>query len=131
MAWMISEIASSPGIRFLKPDAAGIEQQQHGAEAALSGAVAGGPQQAHELRAMDFAERAAEKPAVLRRHEDLLAIKAAAAHHDAVIERACEVELGKVRAHGALLRPKKLDEALGVEQPGDALAGRGLVPIRW
>jgi hypothetical protein len=44
----------------------------------------------------------------------------AAAHHNAVVEGAREIELGEVRAHGALLGPEELDEALRVEEPGGA-----------
>src|SRR6202167_6299542 len=113
------------GIRLLKADAAGIEQQQHGAGAVRSGAVARSPQQTDELCAMDFAKCAPEKPPLLRGQQNLLAIEAAAADHDAVIERTREIKLGKMRAHGTLLRPKELNEALRVEQPGDALAGGG------
>ena len=79
---------------------------------------------------MDLTERTPQEAALLRRDEDLLAVEAAAAHHDAVVEGAREIELGEVRAHGALLGPEELDEALRVEQPGDALAGGGFVPIR-
>src|SRR5438132_4411646 len=118
------------GIRLLKPDAAGIEQQQYGEGTAPFGAVARGPQQADEFRAMDLAERTPQEAALLRRDKDLLAIEAAAAHHDAVVEGAREIELGEVRAHGVLLGADELGEAFRVEQPGDALAGRGFVPIR-
>ncbi len=123
------------GIRLLKPDAAGIEQQQHGPWAIPFGAtpaspVARGPQQTEELRSMDLAECAPQEAPLLRRNEDLLAVETAAAHDDAIVEGAREIELGEVRAHGALLGPEELDEAFGVEQSRDALAGRGFVPIR-
>src|SRR5258706_6382463 len=54
------------GIRLLQADAAGIEQQQHGARAARSGGVARSPQQTDEFCAMGFAECAPEKPPLLR-----------------------------------------------------------------
>src|ERR1700722_315936 len=111
------------GIRLLKADAAGIEQQQHGARAARSGAVARSPQQTDEFCAMHFAERAPEDPPLLSCHEDFLAIEAAAAHHDAIVEGAREVELGEVRAHGALLGPKEFAETVCIEQAGNAVAG--------
>ena len=118
------------GIRLLKPHAASVEQQQHSADAASSSPIARSPQQTHKLRAMHLAERAAQEASLLRSHKDLLAVETAAAHHDAIVEGACEIELREMRAHGPLLGPKELDEALRVEQPGDALAGGGLVPIR-
>jgi hypothetical protein len=65
------------GIRLLEPDAAGIEQQQHGAGAAPPGAVARGPQQTNEFRAVDLAERTSQEAALLRGDEDLLAVEAA------------------------------------------------------
>jgi hypothetical protein len=117
------------GIRLLKPDAARVEQQQHSMDAAPSG-VARGPQQTEELCAMHLAERAPQESAFLRGNEDVLAVETAAAYHDAVVEGACEIELGEVRAHGALFGPEELDEALSVEQSGDAIAGGGFVPIR-
>src|SRR5271155_4373808 len=110
------------GIRLLKPDPAGVEQQQHGPWAIPFGAaptspVARGPQQTEELRAMDLAERAPQEAPLLRRHEDLLAVETAAAHDDAVVEGTRKIELGEVRAHDALLGPEELDKALRVEQP--------------
>src|SRR5277367_6725680 len=117
------------GVRFLDPDPAGIEQQQHGARAAGSNVGARGSQQADELRAMDFAESAAHEPTFLRGYQYLLAVEAAATHHYPVVEGASETELGEMRAHRALLRSEELDEAIRVEQPGDALAGGGFVPI--
>jgi len=42
----------------LKADAAGIQQQQHGAGTTVAGAVARGPEQANEFRAMYLAESA-------------------------------------------------------------------------
>src|SRR4029077_13351846 len=71
------------GIRLLKPDAAGIEQEQYGAGTDPFGAVPRGPQQADEFRAMGLTERTPQEAALLRRDKDLLAIEAAAAHHDA------------------------------------------------
>jgi hypothetical protein len=56
------------------------------------------------------------------RHENVLSSEATAAHHDAVIEGACEIELGEVRAHGAPFRPEELVKALRIEQPCNALA---------
>src|SRR5258705_10978236 len=78
---------------------------------------------------MDLAECSPEKPPLLRCQQNLLAIEAAAADHDAVIERTSEIELSEMRARGTLLRPKELNKTLRVEQPGDALAGGGFVPI--
>jgi hypothetical protein len=66
----------------------------------------------------------------LRRHKHDLAIEASTAHQDAVVEGAGEIELGEVRAYGVLLGSEELDNAFRVEQPGDALAGGGFVPIR-
>src|SRR3984957_11416436 len=117
------------GIRLLKTDAARVEQQQHSMDPAPSG-VARGSQQTEELCAMHLAEGAPQESALLRGNEDVLAVETAAAYHDAVVEGACEIELGEVRAHGALFGPEELDEALRVEQSGDAIAGGGFVPIR-
>src|SRR5271163_275821 len=79
---------------------------------------------------MDLAERAPQETPLLRRHEGLLAIEAATSDDDAVVKGAREIELGEVRAHGALLGPEELDKAFRVEQPRDAFAGGGFVPIQ-
>src|SRR5580704_6807285 len=63
------------GVRLLKADAAGIEQQQHGAGAVGSGAVARRPQETDEFCAMNFAERAAEKSPLLRGQQNWSAIE--------------------------------------------------------
>src|ERR1700722_3940717 len=59
------------GIRLLKADAAGIEQQQHGAGAARPGGVTRTPQHTDEFCAMDFAECAPEKSPLLRCQQNL------------------------------------------------------------
>jgi len=59
--------------------------------------------------------------APLRGQQNLLAIEAAAADHDAVIERTREIELGKMRLMARCSGPRNSMKLSG-RAPGDALA---------
>ena len=77
-----------------------------------------------DLLAGDLAERAAEDREVLRVHGDLTAVDRARARDDGVAVGALGLHAERVRAVSHEL--VELDERTGVEQLGDALAGRHL-----
>ena len=81
----------------MQPHAARFEQQHDGVRPFVDRAL----QHAHQLGAVDFADRAAHEAALLRRAEHDLATELAAPDDDAIVERDRRIELRQVRTDDA------------------------------
>ena len=120
---MISAMASSPGVGFLQPYAAGIEKDQH-----VATRRAGGTKQADQLGAVDFTEGATHEATFLSRHHHFIPVYRRAADDHAVIELLRQIEDCQMRAGFALGRSDDFGKTARVDQPGDPVPGARLVP---